>query len=489
MRAQFFIHWLKRLYLGFALVFTTLCALALVVVTTLLLISPHTLPPQLSAKADLMQYALSDWRRWAFGAPGQRAAHFPPIEQWQGQGARPLELPAAAGHIVLVDSTPTFLTAIKNAQAGDIIRLHPGIYRLQGRNIAVSKPGLPDTPIIVEAARLGDVMIELDMLEGFLISAPHWIFQNLDIRGVCKDDSACEHAFHIVGAGHHTLLRNNRIHDFNAALKANGTSVNGMRTYPDQGRVEHNSFYATRPRVTANPVTPLDMVGVSGWIVRGNLIADFAKARGDKISYGAFFKGGGQKNILERNLIACAMHLPQQADTRIGLSFGGGGTDPASCRTQPCSPEHTEGVMRHNIILHCSDVGIYLNRAANSAIYNNTLFDTRGIDVRFSDSFALLANNLLDSRIATRDGGTMEKIKNTIASHSQFAAWFTDADTADFSIKPQAGIPTGNPLQLGETDFCGHTASGNSNVGAVQISNKQCRPDRMITPIDKSSTN
>lgn len=486
MRTWTILRWLKRVYVGVSIVFTTLCLIGFAGGLSLFLLVPEKFPPQIVFKADALKSAASDWKRWTLGTPGQRTAHFPPIEQWQGQGAHAVKLPASPGRVVPVASPPTLLAAIKNAMPGDIIRLAPGTYRLQGRNIAVKNAGLPGKPITVEAGRLGEVTIELDMLEGFWISAPYWTFQNLKVRGVCADDSACEHAFHVVGDGHHVIIRNNRIQDFNASIKANGTPVGAGRAFPDHGLVENNSFYASRPRDTANPVTSLDMVGVNEWIVRGNLIADFVKKGGDQTSYGAFFKGGGRKNTMERNLVICAMHLPQKAGARVGLSLGGGGTDASSCRTTPCAAEHAEGVIRYNLILHCSDVGIYLNRAASTSIYNNTLYDTLGIDVRFGESFAMLANNLLDNRIATRDGGSMQQIKNTVASQREFSQWFNDADAADFSLSGRSELPRGNPLRAGETDFCGHAINSEPLAGAVQTSPTPCRPLQMIPARDKN---
>ena len=39
--------------------------------------------------------------------------------------------------------------------------------------------------------------------------------------------------------------------------------------------------------------------------------------------------------------------------------------------------------MRNNIIVDCSDVGIYLNEGKNTKLYNNTVVNTMGIDARF----------------------------------------------------------------------------------------------------------
>ena len=42
------------------------------------------------------------------------------------------------------------------------------------------------------------------------------------MEGVCADDNACEHAFHILSRADRLVLSNNRLRDFNAPIKANG---------------------------------------------------------------------------------------------------------------------------------------------------------------------------------------------------------------------------------------------------------------------------
>lgn len=63
--------------------------------------------------------------------------------------------------------------------------------------------------------------------------------------------------------------------------------------------------------------------------------------------------------------------------------------------------------MRANLVVGCSDVGIYLNSAADSRIEDNTLVDTAGIDVRFATSSARIDGNLVDGPIRSRDGGLL----------------------------------------------------------------------------------
>jgi hypothetical protein len=160
-------------------------------------------------------------------------------------------------------------------------------------------------------------------------------------------------------------------------------------------------------------VTPIDMVGVNRWTVRRNLISDFIKAGGDRISYGAFAKGGGSHNVFEQNVVLCESRLQGLAGQRVGLSLGGGGTGKEFCRDRKCITEQDQGVIRANLIAACSDDGIYLNSAAGSRILHNTLIDTAGVEVRFAASIAYLEGNLVDGAIRSRNDGVMHLSDNT----------------------------------------------------------------------------
>jgi hypothetical protein len=306
-------------------------------------------------------------------------------------------------------STPDEVrAAIKNAQPGDIITLLPGTYRFSGAALAARTGGTEPAPIALRAERPGSVIIQFDSVEGFAVSAPYWRFENLTIKGVRHDDARCEHAFHVTGNAHHFAAVNNTISDFNAHFKINGS---GQR-FPDNGLIDHNTLVNSAPRNTTNPVTPIDLVAASGWTIRANLIADFVKAQGDRVSYGAFAKGAGEGTIFEGNVVLCEQRLLRQRGQRVGLSFGGGGTGRQYCRDSRCVTEQDHGVIRGNLIAACSDAGIYINSGADTHIVHNTLLDTGGIDVRFPESGADVIGNLVDGTIRARNGARVRSIDN-----------------------------------------------------------------------------
>ncbi len=323
--------------------------------------------------------------------------------------------PHSARQIVLVASSAQAIQAISAARPGDIITFLPGHYRFSGKSLSVTQPGTQAAGMVVRAAQPETVFLEFDMQEGFLVSVPYWTFENLNIRGVCRDHSRCEHAFHVVAGAAHFSAKNNYLSDFNAHLKING--ADGMM--PDNGLIEGNVLTNSSVRQTANPVTPIDLVAASHWIIRRNFISDFIKAEGDQISYGGFAKGAGSANRFEQNIVLCEQRLRGQPGQRVGLSLGGGGTDQHVCRDKHCITEQDGGVIQSNLIASCSDEGIYLNRAATSQITHNTLLDTGGIVVRYPESSAEVAGNRVDGAIRSRDGGLLRESDNTATSMTE----------------------------------------------------------------------
>jgi Right handed beta helix region len=318
---------------------------------------------------------------------------------------------------VPVRSSVELISVMQSAQPGDYIELQPGTYYFdKAPNALVA--GTSGRPITVGARHRGDAKLEFDTVEGFAVRAPYWIFENLDINGICKSDSDCEHAFHVVGAGAHVTIRNNTVRNFNAHIKANADLTTML--VPDDGLVESNRFFNDHARVTDNPVTPVNLDTVSRWRVRGNVISDFAKdGQINRTSYGAFMKMYGSDGIFENNLVSCEWLF--RGGERIGLSFGGGGPDlfkgqggnALVCDIVECDNYHDRGIMRDNLIMNCpNDVAIYINKSRETLIQNNRLKRTRGIDVRFAESSAKIVENEFDGRIMVRDHAQVEIREN-----------------------------------------------------------------------------
>ncbi len=374
-------------------------------------VTPRALAPYVEKRSSGHNAVIEGSGRWSAATlmrldRGESAPATPLIG---GLGARVKAVPAPeAGTVRMVANSDEARRAIGAAEAGDIITFLPGVYRFERTPLAATRPGTELAAITVRAAVPGSVTLEFDLTEGFVVSAPHWHVENLTIRGVCRVQANCEHAFHVVGAAVDFRARNNTIVDFNAHFKINGS---GGR-FPDQGRLEDNTLRNDSVRDTVNPVTPIDLVAASHWRIRRNKISDFVKGSGDRISYGGFAKGAGSDNIFEQNLVVCEARLRGLPGQRVGLSLGGGGSGKEYCRDKRCIVEQEQSEIRANLIASCSDDGIYLNNAASSKITHNTVIDTGGIDVRFPASSADAEGNLVDGDIRARNGGELRLTDN-----------------------------------------------------------------------------
>ena len=112
--------------------------------------------------------------------------------------------------------------------------------------------------------------------------------------------------------------------------------------------------------------------------------------------------------------------------------------------------EHADGVMSENLIAFCSDDGIYLNRAANSAIRHNTLIGTGGIDVRYPETIAQIEGNMVDGPIRARDDGWLWEDGNENGSlmgmfigRNPVRAFYVDAGRLDLRWRSLPCLPPG----------------------------------------------
>ncbi len=390
--------------------------------------------------------------------------------EWRSHiGAQPVPVaPQPAGQEVLVANDVEWLRAMAAAQPGQSITLLPGRYVID-RPVDVARPGAENAPITVRAQKPGTVTVESATSEALRVTAPYWRFENLTIRGKCSGATHCEHFFHISGNAHHFAAVNNTIVDFDAHFKINGDGGK----FPDHGLIASNTLRNDSARDSSKPVTPVDLVAANDWRIERNLIADFIKASGDRISYGAFVKGAGSNNVIAQNIVICEDKLRGLPGQRVGLSLGGGGTGKSYCRDGRCITEQTGGIIRSNLVASCSDDGIYLNAAARSKLVHNTLLDTGGISVRFAESSAQIEGNLVDGSIRSRDGGILHLGDNRqtatarlyLGGHPQ-RDLFRDATALDFTWR----TPAASRLVSNEEapDLCGGKRPDTPRYGAFE---------------------
>lgn len=338
-----------------------------------------------------------------------------------GKGQRANIALTATSASYLVSNTGELEEAMRRATAGQVIELLPGHYRID-KTLYTRNPGQSDGRITLRAARTNAATLEVAANAGFAVTKPFWTFENLRMVGACQHDEYCEHAFHVTGEAHHTLIHNNHLEDFSAHVKVNGYRGN----WPDDGELSFNTLINTRPRNTSRPVTPFDLVGASRWLVADNYVANFIKADPKATAYGVFMKGAGFGGRIERNVVVCSLRDISQAGTRVGISFGGGGSGPAYCRDGACEVEFSGGRAINNIVAHCNDFGIDVNRSRNSFIAHNTLINTGGIDVRGPGGSALAYGNLFEGIARARNGGSLKMQMNY---NAKLKDYFSAADS------------------------------------------------------------
>ena len=433
-------------------------------------VSPRALAPYIAKRSSghnptivaTGQWSAATLERLDRGPAGPRELTLPVL------GAQHVSaLPAGA--VRPVTSGDELRRAMAAALPGDVITIAPGRYHIAGAPLVANRPGTAQANIVVRAAQTDTVELNLNIAEGFAISAPYWRFENLTVRGACTHQSSCEHAFHVIGEASYFTALNNTVIDYNAHFKINGNK----RSFPDYGRIENNTLRNDSIRQTRNSVTPVDIVAASHWSIRRNVIVDFVKGQGDMVSYGAFAKGAGSANVFEQNLVLCESRLRGAPGQRVGISLGGGATGRPYCRDAKCITEQEQGIIRANVIASCSDAGIYLNNAAASKIVHNTLVDTGGVDIRFAGSSADVEGNVVDGDIRTRDGGVARLHDNLTTSIAQQylgyhpqRALFMHADALDLRWDGKA--PRRDGAGQLTPDLCGVTRPSSPAYGAFE---------------------
>ncbi|MGZ5280048.1 MAG: chondroitinase-B domain-containing protein [Pseudobdellovibrionaceae bacterium] len=387
---------------------------------------------------------------------------------------------------VSVNSVSTMTAAISKAIPGDSIEIQPGTYRLQTA-LSMGASGTASLPICLRAAQANTVTLESESASymAIRISGTYWTLENLTIKGVCASDDLCEHAIQIKEAAHNTVIRNNTFTDFNAQIKGSSSGTQAS----DNVLIEGNHFFDSRPRQTSKPTTKIDVVGGKYWIIRGNFIHDFQKSQGDTISYAAFLKGYSRYGTFENNVVACSLNF--SGGVRIGLSFGGGTTGPQYCwdydpaTGKGCAFEHEFGLMRNNLILNCSDVGIFIRDTNKSLITNNLVIDTAGIDSLLDAGRPVptseVSRNIVQGQIRDRNGAISIRKNNLVTTdRTTLSSWFQNMDQYNYTYVNSATLKDiTSPIPEVTTDMCGELRTGNLDLGPFEFQNTSCFQDIM----------
>lgn len=393
---------------------------------------------------------------------------------------------------IIVSSSAEITNAINQAKAGDSIEIQPGTYRIQNA-FSLNSSGTSTLPVCLRATTANLVIIESESKDymALKVSGTFWIIENLTIKGICASDDLCEHAIQIKETAGNTVVRNNTLTDFNAQIKGSATA----QISSDNVVIEGNHIFDSRPRMTSNPTTKIDVVGGKYWLIRGNFIHDFEKAQGDNVSYAAFLKGYSRFGIFENNVVSCALNF--SGGTRVGLSFGGGTTGAQFCwdydaaTGKGCAFEHESGIMRNNLVLNCSDVGILIRDTNKSLITNNLVIDTAGIDSLLDTGHPVptseVSRNIVLGQIRDRNGAVSIKQNNLVTTdRSALASWFKNIDQYNYEYVNSALLKDiASPAAEVTTDLCGGLRAGPLDLGPFDFQNPTCY-QKVLTLISTS---
>jgi hypothetical protein len=384
--------------------------------------------------------------------------------------------PLAPGlKIISVKTSEEAIAALQNAQPGDEINFDDGVY-LFNDNLTLGSPGTSQQPVFVRAKNSLKAQLKFCNIEGFMVSHnAYWIFENLDIEGVCHldSDSSNEHAFHITGNSDHVIIRNNHITNFKSHLLVNGSVPAGATTgltptVPADLWILNNQWRDMVPIGGGVPHNALDIEGGSRALIRGNSFVDLVSTQmslGPAISI--YIRMSAQDFIVEKNFILCRKHIDLIGDRR-GIESGD--SDNNACNGD-CA--NLRGLYRNNIVMNCdgsgNSGGLNLNNEKAARYLHNTLFanqydyrtNTEGTDFTFISN--ILYNNWNPSGIVPTV--LQDNVDLTAGTASQL--WSTAAN-GDFSLKDGGAIQKkATQLSDAQYDICGHSRSATTDIGAI----------------------
>lgn len=297
-----------------------------------------------------------------------------------------LSLQHSQARIVEVASYPQIFSACRNAIPNDTIIIAPGVYTINDR-AWMDIDGRPG-PVLVKGATGNpeDVVIRglgvdnLDMIINFnLNNCPNWTFEALTVR------DSYYHGFKFDLGSTDCTLRNVIMLDHGES-GVKGTSNPAVGIYPDRLLIENCLIGFTIPTGGNRPnVEGVDGVGVNDWIIRSTTFINVQ--RNGQPAYACFTKGNSSNTIIENCLFVNCL---------VGASFGGGESSDDIYRDNNREFEHRNGIIRNNVFIRCTDAAVYINKADNCKIYNNTVFECEyTIQLLFPQTSGYVYNNLV----------------------------------------------------------------------------------------------
>ncbi|WP_051261641.1 right-handed parallel beta-helix repeat-containing protein [Desulfovibrio inopinatus] len=190
------------------------------------------------------------------------------------------------------------------------------------------------------------------------------------------------------------------------------------------------------------------------WIVRGNTFKNIKSPSGSLAEHAVHFWSGASGTLVENNIII-------NCDRGIGFGLGDRG--------------HVNGIIRNNMIVHdgsgsFADVSIGLESAEGAVVVQNSIYMAssypNAIEYRFTTTKnVLLANNLTNRAIVSRDGGEASVSDNLTTAQ---ADWFVDLSSGDLHLVSAVDSVVGAAPLLSQApqDFDGQLRQNPTDIGA-----------------------
>lgn len=377
-------------------------------------------------------------------------------------------LPPPAGTVVQVATEGELQQAVRNLVSGTTILLADGTYDLT--QTLHLQGGLTDVALRGASGDRDAVVLRgRGMSNGNFGNVPHGVLVGDATDVLIADLTIRDVYFHAVqvqgerGASG-LRLRNLRLLDAGEQL-VKGSTAGPPGPYGDDGVVECSLLEYT-DRARSWYTNGVDVLAGAGWIVRDNVFLRIRAPVGELAGPAVLFWRNSLDTVVERNaFIDC--------DRGVALGLA---TPDGNSRDGNTTYDHQGGVVRNNVFYRSAgaptgDVGISVNFCRDFRILHNTVVQEGSfpwtIEYRFDVSDGLVANNLTDGPILSRNGATA-----TLSGNVETAtpAWFVDQPAADLHLTAGAvgALDAGVPLPEVVDDFDGEArpVGGAPDVGA-----------------------
>ena len=375
------------------------------------------------------------------------------------------EIPADKKIVVDPSQAANLPSIIENAPSGTTIFLKDGEYHVP-RTIWLKTPGITLRSLSGDREK---VVLTGDYKVGEILGvlAPDIIIADLTIK------HAKYHAIHLGGNGHRVKMLNLHLLDCGEQLvKVNpsregkhndyGILAYSLLEFSDEGRSKILDPYGNGSCYTNG----IDILKGRGWIIRNNIFKNIYCEPGRTLTPAILVWQGARDTIIEKNkLINCPR----------GIQLGLGWKNRRTYDDLDFTASHIGGIVRNNFIFvdadHPLDTGIGLWAAKGTLVLNNTVFYPKSafasIDLRFSETEAVVWNNLLFQLPRLREGARVDLQKNMVAQ----ASWFVNPQEGDLHLKkyvPEV-INRGKEHPLLKDDIDGKERIGAPDIGADEF--------------------